>query len=229
MNIDVRQAVLEKMYEIYEDFIGDHHFACKKHCAHCCTRNVTMTTLEGYHLLNSLEPFFRTNLLEKIKKASGARRFIPKVTINRLADLCAGNKELPEEENDESWGACPVLDNDICPLYAARPFACRCMVSRKTCASVGYADVPSWLISVNNVILQYIEHIDATGFSGNFTDVMLFLNAPENYDNYSKDRHIACPSHLVSNQPVYILMVPPEDRPRIEPLLNAIRSIKIEK
>ncbi len=229
MDIDIRQAVLKKIYEIYEDFIGDHHFACQKHCADCCTRNVTMTTLEGYHLLDNLTPPLRTKLLEGIKKESGVKRFIPKVTINRMADLCAADKELPEEENDANWGPCPVLDDDICPWYDQRPFACRCMVSRQTCATLGYADVPSWVLSVNNVILQYIEHIDATGFSGNFTDVMLFLNTPENYDDYSKDRHNASPPNLIANQPVYILMVPPEDRSRITPLLNAIRSIKIEK
>lgn len=227
MDIHIRQAVLKKMYEIYEDFIGDGKFACQKHCAHCCTRNVTLTTLEGYHILSGLEDSARSELMRKIEDRIEVKRFSPQITINQMADLCARGQELPEEENEKDWGKCPALDVDICPLYDHRPFGCRCMVSTQNCATAGYADVPSWVISVNNVMLQYIEHIDAKGFSGNFTDIMLFLNDPKNFDSYGQDRHMDCPAPLISNQPVYVLMVPPEDRKRIEPLLNAIRSIKI--
>lgn len=227
MDLQVRQAVLEKMYEIYEDFIGDYNFACRKHCSHCCTRNVTMTTLEGYYLLNGIDPSIRSDLMTHVKQQSEIKRFTPQVTINRMADLCARDQDLPEEENDEGWGPCPVLDKDICPLYDMRPFGCRCMLSKQNCGTVGYADVPSWVISVNNIMMQYIEHVDARGFSGNFTDIMLFLNDSNNFDAYTQDRHMDCPSPLLSNQPVYVLMVPPEDRKRIDPLLQAIRSIKI--
>jgi hypothetical protein len=229
MDIKIKQKVLEKMYTIYENFVDHNDFACQKHCAHCCTENVSMTTLEGYSFLNNLDSSARTELMQKIKQQEGSKRFIPRITINGMADLCARDQKLPEEENDENGGRCPVLNFDLCPLYSKRPFGCRCMVSRQNCGSVGYADMPSWVISVNNVLMQYIEHMDAKGFSGNFTDIMLFLNDPKNVDDYVKDRLGACPKLLLRNQPVYILMVPPEDRPRIEPLLNAIRSIKINR
>jgi len=227
MDISIKQAVLEKMYDIYKDFVRDDDFACQKRCAHCCTRNVTLTTLEGYYLLNHLDSTTRIELMQKLTRQENVKRFIPQITINRMADMCARDEALPEEENDEHWGRCPVLDHNLCPIYIQRPFGCRCMVSRQNCGSVGYADVPSWVISVNNILMQYIEHIDAGGFSGNFTDIMLFLNNQKNFDDYAKDRLGACPKPLLNNQPVYILMVPPEDRPRIEPLLKAIRSIKI--
>jgi Fe-S-cluster containining protein len=203
-------------------------FACQKYCAHCCTRNVTITTLEGYNILKHLDTATQTELMKKIQRQAEKKHFIPKVTINRMADLCAKDQELPEEENNENWGECPVLDEKLCPVYLQRPFACRCMLSIQNCATNGFADVPSWVISVNNVMLQYIEHIDAQGFSGNFTDIMLFLNDPQNYQPYENDRLTDPPQTLLANQPVYVLMVPPEDRTRIEPLMHAIRNIRID-
>jgi Fe-S-cluster containining protein len=227
MDISVKQAVLKKMYDIYKDFVRNDDFACQKHCAHCCTRNVTLTTLEGYYLLGRLDAATRNKLMQALTQQEKIKRFIPRITINRMADMCARDETLPDEENDEHWGPCPALDLDLCPIYRRRPFGCRCMVSRQNCGTVGYADVPSWVISVNNVLQQYIEHIDAGGYSGNFTDIVLFFNNQKNLDDYAKDRLGACPKPLLNNQPVYILMVPPEDRPRIEPLLKAIRNIKI--
>jgi len=229
MEIDIRLAVLKKMYEIYDDAIEDQDFSCMKHCAHCCTRNVTMTTLEAYHLLHGLPSSHRNTLMQRIELQAESKRFIPQITINHMADLCARDEDLPEEENDEQWGACPLLDDDLCPVYAGRPFGCRCMVSYRNCGVSGYADMPSWVISLNNVMLQYIEHIDAKGFSGNFIDMLRFLHDPQNFTAYGQDRHMERPALLIANQPVYVLMVPPEDRPRIEPVLNAIRSIKIDR
>ena len=58
---------------------------------------------------------------------------------------------------------------------------------------------------------------------------MLFLDDPQHYDAYTQDRHVNRPQTLLANQPIYVLMVPPEDRRRIEPLLHAIRNIRIDK
>jgi hypothetical protein len=44
------------MYAIYEDFMEKEKFACQKYCAHCCTRNVTITTLEGYNIPKRATP-----------------------------------------------------------------------------------------------------------------------------------------------------------------------------
>lgn len=228
MNLDMKLAVLERIYAIYEAAMGDLEFACQKHCAHCCTRNVTMTTLEGYYLLNALDPSSRARLMAGIRQEENRNRFQPKATINQLADLCAKGQDPPEEENDAKWGACPVLEDDLCPAYIRRPFGCRCMVSLQNCGSTGYADMPEWVVSVNNVFMQYIEQIDVTGFSGNFSDILLFLDNPENQVAYARDHQIQCPSRLLPNQPLYVLMVPPEDRARIEPLLRAIRSIRVD-
>ena len=50
MNLAKKLVVLEQIYEIYDNFAKGLDVACKKYCANCCTRNVTMTTLEGYKI-----------------------------------------------------------------------------------------------------------------------------------------------------------------------------------
>ena len=50
MNLQRKMAVLERIYEIYDNFTKGLDVACKKQCANCCTCNVTMTTLEGYKI-----------------------------------------------------------------------------------------------------------------------------------------------------------------------------------
>jgi hypothetical protein len=83
------------------------------------------------------------------------------------------------------------------------------------------------ILTVNDVLLQYLEHIDAKGYTGNFADVMRFLEADQNRQNYAAGRFGAAPAGLVANQPVFVLMIPPEHRERIEPQLNQLRSIHV--
>jgi hypothetical protein len=41
-----------------------------------------------------------------------------------------------------------------------------------------------FVITVNNLFLQYIEHIDFHGCSGNLSDVLLFLKSKERLESY---------------------------------------------
>jgi hypothetical protein len=54
MDIKTKLAVLTILYSIYEDFVSSFTLACEKHCALCCTRGVTLTTIEGYMILDHL-------------------------------------------------------------------------------------------------------------------------------------------------------------------------------
>jgi hypothetical protein len=77
------------------------------------------------------------------------------------------------------------------------------------------------------VFLQHLEHIDAQGYTGNFADVMQFLSSAENRAGYTGGRLGPAPAGLAANQPVFVLMIPPEHRQRIQPLLSQIRSIQV--
>jgi len=208
------------MVDVYDGFVGEFDLACEKYCAHCCTANVTMTTLEGYRIISHLEKAGEAHCLETIARQSHPDRFIPRVSINRMADICARDGDPPEEHLDPEAGPFPVLADDDCGL-------CRCMVSARNCGQTGFADMDPFILTVNDVFLQHLEHIDAQGFTGNFADVMQFFNSEENRKNYVTGQLGPAPQGLVANQPVFVLMIPPEHRERIQPLMAQIRSIQV--
>jgi len=227
MDVDVRLAVLGRIYAIYDDFVEDLDVACRKYCALCCTCNVTLTSLEGYKIARHLIDNGQSHLLEKIQSALGCKRFQPRVTVNILAEYCMQGKEPPEETSDPAWGPCPLLKDDKCPFYRVRPFGCRCMLSKQNCQETGFAEVDSLVLTVNNVFLQYIEHIDARGFSGNLTDVLAFMASQENRSQYRTNHLQNPPANLIANRPIKVLMIPPEHRAELQPILNALQSIRL--
>ena len=130
MDLYTKLDVLNQIYKIYDAATESLEVACQKYCSTCCTRNVTMTSLEGYKIADHLIENSKSELFKKIKAKSYKKRFQPKITTNKIADLCIQGKEIPDEEIDSSWGSCPLLINDECPIYMVRPFNCRCMVSK---------------------------------------------------------------------------------------------------
>lgn len=216
-------AVLDRLYDIYDRFIGRFPVACQKFCARCCTCNVTLTTLEARKIVQALDFDSQRNFLNILKKQMAGPRFLPKITTNRLADLCLSGGDPPEEEIDPSWGHCPLLTDKACPVYEARPFACRCMVSSRRCADSGAADMDDLILTVNHIFLQYIEHLDKNGSSGNLSDVLAQFIIQESGD--SGDAAPPRQNTLIANTPMRALMVPPEHRETIAPILEAIRAV----
>ena len=86
-----------------------------------------------------------------------------------------------------------------------------------------------FVMAVNNIFLQYIEHVDAEGYSGNLTDILLFLESWENRDAYrdgtlsGENRDIPL---LISNSPLKVLLVSPEHRDKVIPILKSLQEIK---
>ena len=223
MDLKKKLTILDRVYEIYEKFLKDFTHDCKRYCAECCTCNLTMTTLEAYYLIENLISKDKSEILTKLSK-SPQERFKPQLTFNRIASLYAQGKEVPEEQSDPSWGKCPFLENLECLSYEFRPFGCRCMVSKTCCSEKGYAEMDPIVITVNNVFMQFIEHLDAGGYSGNFTDVMNFVADAKIRKLYETNRLHGQFEGLVSNLPITVLMVPPEHRKKVEPLLSALNS-----
>ena len=54
MMLEKKIAALDRIYAAYDRFCAAQDVACKKYCAHCCTSNVTLTTLEGYKIVDHL-------------------------------------------------------------------------------------------------------------------------------------------------------------------------------
>ncbi|MBW1842087.1 MAG: hypothetical protein JRI75_09885 [Deltaproteobacteria bacterium] len=227
MDINTKLEILNRIYRIYDDFSRDLKVACEKYCAQCCTTHVTLTTLEGYMIVEHLLSGEMLLLLGKVETGLSDTRFQPKMTINRLAELCMEGKDFQDEVSDFTGGGCPFLQKNECLIYAVRPFMCRCMVSKQDCRNTGYADVDPFVISVNNLFLQTIEHVDSAGCSGNLSDVLLFWESEDNRRNY-REKNLNCSdAELIPNQPMKVLMIPPEHRERIAPILNQLRSIQV--
>lgn len=226
MDLNNKLAALDQIYQIYDNFVSELQLACRKQCAHCCTTGVTVTTVEGYKIVKKLESERDSQWIEKIEQASKQPHFQLKITVNQLANICAEGIEPPVEENPE-WDMCPFLTDGLCPVYAARPFGCRCLVSRQDCGKQGVADIDDFLLSVNTVFLQTIEHLDMDGCTGNLLDVMKVMANKENRRAYACDKLKCLSAGLIANQPLKILMIPPEHRTKMEPILNSLREVRI--
>ena len=135
-------------------------------------------------------------------------------------------QDPPQERMDTSGDPCPFLTNQQCPIYTLRPFGCRCLVSNHACADKGFAEIDPLVISANTVILQYIEHLDRPGCTGNLLDIVLVMNESVwRYDYLAgrptpRDRH-----RLIFNQPMPALMIPPEHRKALGPLIHALQKL----
>ena len=220
MTIDQRLAVLEHLYAVYDRFcqsLGD--LACRKFCADCCSRHVTLTTLEGLHLLQGLDTVRQGDCLAILARDADQNVFRPRWTTNQIATRCREGQDPPDDDVVHDGSCCSFLTDAACSLYAVRPFGCRCMVSRHSCSTQGYADVDDWVLTVNTVFLQTIEHIDRPGCFGNLQDVLLALGREDWQAVYRDGRPPTEASGLLPNQAAPMLMVPPEHRERMQPLL----------
>jgi Fe-S-cluster containining protein len=222
VELERKLEALRQVLAIYDEFAGALETACRTGCSRCCTDRVTLTTLEACALLESLP----AALTERLLRSAGARTHRMVLTTNALAELCAEGREPPEAD-EEAAGGCPLLAGDLCPIYALRPFNCRCFVSRVACAEQGTAEVDEATVAVNTLFLQTIEHIDAGGCTGYLPDVVAALADPEHAQAYREGVLGCADCGLAPNRPLRLLMVPPELRTRIDPLVARLREIRV--
>lgn len=217
---------LNNIYQLYDRVMGAVALACGPGCARCCTCNVTLTSLEARFMAVNLPLPRRRALHTTIRQTFPAKRYIPKMTFNRFARLCMQGTDLPDEENDPSWGTCPLLEHDLCTVYDVRPFGCRALVSETDCRDPGCAQMPSWVLTVNNLFLQAIEHLDQNGYSGNLSDMLLStlsgndVNDPDMQNHDPKNEAL-----FIQNEPIQFLMIPPEHRERMAPVVKKLSDL----
>ncbi len=83
-----------------------------------------------------------------------------------------------------------------------------------------------FVLSVNTVFLQTIEHVDAGGCSGNLVDVLQAMSDEKNRAAYRSGALHCSANKLIPNQPLEVLMIPPEHQTKMEPILQELREIK---
>ncbi|MGD9364571.1 MAG: YkgJ family cysteine cluster protein [Desulfobacteraceae bacterium] len=225
MNVEKRLKLLEEIYCIYDAYTSNIQSACQKGCAACCTCNATATTMEVLLIYNHLASQDHTEWLEAKVSSAPPKRYQPKMTINQMVAMCALGEVLPEETNDPMAGLCPLLEDDLCSIYPKRPFGCRAMLSSSDCSLHGEAQMPSLMLSINNVIMQYLEAIDQPGGSGNFIDVLRFIMDTTNRRSYTHGQAILPSKRMLFNRSFPVLMVPPEHRTSIGPLVQSLKEV----
>lgn len=217
-----RLTVLHRFYRIHDRFAATLDSACRKGCRTCCTRNLTLTTLEGAGIIDHLITIGRADLRERVVDAGAGARFTPEVTTNGLAGLWSRGEEPPEEVTAPLDNACPLLENDLCTVYPSRPLGCRSLISTTPCRLTGFAEADPLTLTLNTVFLQFTEHLDQGGYSGNLTDILLYLWRLENGtgDGFAA----APPEHLLTNLPIPMLLVPPAERAAVTPWITALEQ-----
>ena len=216
---------LNHIYQLYDRLMGSTALACGPGCAGCCTCNVTLTSLEARWMIDVLPPARQESLRKAISLRFPAKRYLPKTSTNRFARLCMEDAALPEEENDPAWGKCPLLENDLCTVYNVRPFGCRAMVSKTDCRDTGSAQMPAWVLTVNNLFLQAIEHLDQNGCSGNLSDMLLALTGSETTHQGMHNHGLKDEKLFVKNEPIPCLMIPPEHREQMAPIVRNLSDL----
>jgi Fe-S-cluster containining protein len=224
MKVPERLALLKKIYEIHDLFALDAQWACHSGCVTCCTCNVTATTMEGLLVYDHLISTGQRNRLENIMVSWPCARFQPKITLNHMVALCARGEETPDETHDPSAGVCPLLKEDVCSIYPVRPLGCRAMLSVSDCSLSGEAQISPFMLSVNNVVMQYLEAVDQPGGTGNLIDVLRYLSVDAHYEAYLQGQSIVGSKALLANRPFPVLMVPPEHRQSIQPLIQSLNT-----
>jgi hypothetical protein len=76
--------------------------------------------------------------------------------------------------------------------------------------------MPEWLLAANNLMLQYVEGLDAHGVTGNLSALLLLLSQPQS---------AAAPAVMPANRSIPVLMIPPDLRKRLDPLLRGIQRM----
>lgn len=227
MSIQMNQQAIDEIYRIYQQFIVNIPTACKKGCSACCTGNVTVCTAETHAIANHLLSTNRQDLCDRLNIASRVKRFHPKMTTNQLAEMCIRGEEPFDEENDASWGTCPLLVDGECAVYPFRPFGCRCFVSDQTCTEKGFANVDPFVVTVNTVFLQFIEHMDQNGYTANLTDALLYrLAQDEGTGAVSSSKRPT--ERFIPNRPIRFLLVPPKHREKIHPIVEQLQNVGLK-
>lgn len=108
--------------------------ACRKGCAHCCTQMVVLTLPEAF--------FVAAQIRHK------------KETIAAIIAAAANIGALSLDERLKAKAFCPLLDNALCSIYAARPLGCHAFVSvnLEACIAAFVRDEPPNLTMPNDTV-----------------------------------------------------------------------------
>ncbi len=221
-NVTLNNALdtLEKIYTLFDTAMAGFPFACAKQCADCCTCNVTATGLEVAFIQDRLDADALGDIRVRLSRARETRRFRPSQTTNGFALACMEGRDTDEEENDPTWGTCPLLEDGMCTIYPVRPLGCRVMMSTTPCKQTGQGDLPDLALTITTVFMQFVEHLDAGGEYGSFLDLLEHAQ-----NNAAGDNGVPEQGNIggtAQNLKIPALMIPPEHMDKTRALVQSL-------
>lgn len=166
----MKEKILTAVYDIFTAWSQDLDIACHPGCSICCTRNVTMTAVEGELILRYIRrKKLEQQFAERLQSARPPKR--PKMTTNDFARACLQGKTYDFEEPSPEE-KCPFLENDLCMIYPVRPFVCRMMISRHQCEKGRAASLSDSYLAAATAVMQIIEHLGQKEYWGNMLDIL---------------------------------------------------------
>lgn len=106
-------AELQQDPAVQREVAGLH---CRKYCAHCCYKSVSVTPAEVFYLARHVTASLRPKALAKLKA--------------RLRDLDGKTRGMAPAERGRARLPCALLVGRLCSAHAARPASCRGFNSR---------------------------------------------------------------------------------------------------
>jgi Fe-S-cluster containining protein len=222
MDTAAQVTALEAVYSFYDQFLEGFSFACRPGCHVCCTTNVTATSLETVHLMQS-DCLADSSPIERVLLCvDGQPLYRPSLTTNQVAAFCLRKEDVPHDAGYHRPGTCPFVAQDgLCTVYEHRPFACRAMSSRTACTPGGEADMEPFLVTINLALYQVIEHLDREGISGNLLDVLRHLAAGQDV------RPAVAGMRLLKNHGLPGFLVPPEEQGRFRAFIRRLGASRV--
>ena len=163
-DMSAKKELLAVAYAVYSDWAERFPLACKKGCVACCTRSVSMTSLEGEAILDFIRSRGREKwLFDKLSKVTPGIGG-PGITTNQFAEACLAGCEVDGAAfGNWDFAPCIFLAETFCSIYEVRPFGCRSFGSLVPCAPDSAAEIPPIHLTVSTIFTQIIEHIESDG------------------------------------------------------------------
>jgi len=225
----MKKQILEIIFDRFENWSKQFGFACNKGCAVCCTTDVSITAPEGELLLDYILGQHGVDWLSDKLSTIPIHRPLSQTT-NEYAKACLEGREVEVNEK-RLGGVCPLLVENICTVYPARPFSCRCFASTVCCRHGGNALLPPEYLSAATAVSQIIEHLGQFSLWGTLLDVVTLQAAAAGHIS-DRDLHqeslAAARGNCLTARPLPGFLIEDTVADQVIPLLEEIFASPID-
>ncbi len=225
----MKQQILRTIYDIFDRWNIEPGVACRKGCSYCCTQNVTITALEGESILRFIVATGMSGWLAE-KLACPPSHQPPKMTTNDFASACLEGREV-DPGDQQNLSICPFLENNLCRIYAVRPFGCRLFISMRTCSALHPAQISDEYFEAATAVSQLLEHLGQKEYWGNMLDVLPALldirEFEEIADRLNSTLSMQARLQTLTARPLPGFLLSEEHVEKVAPLLQKIFDTEI--